>query len=160
MPIKLLKPRKSKKAAKKHPVKKVIPKQFLLMDPPVIARDPKPMAGLMDFQCKGIRGPVWKERFLVCAKGKLAWYPPECALQGYVVSEALGSIPIANIFESSVDADGFLLDLTTERTAYHFRSKQQNDVGKWQNAVMNTSPPGAMQYLLATPKINTGVYKG
>merc|ERR1711981_358276 len=53
----------------------------------------------MEFQQKGLRGDVWKERFLVCARGKLSWYPPECAIEGYVESACLGSIPISNIFE-------------------------------------------------------------
>jgi hypothetical protein len=89
-----------------------------MMDPPVMSRDPKPMASLMDFQQKGLHGPVWKvpplchcalcfgklnsagstsvqERFLVCAKGKLAWFPPECAIEGYVEAKALGSIPVS-----------------------------------------------------------------
>jgi len=33
---------------------------MLEKDPPVIARDPKPMAGLMEFQQKGLKGVVWK----------------------------------------------------------------------------------------------------
>jgi len=125
----------------------------------VIARDPKPIAGLMELMGKGLRGPVWKERFVVCARGKLAWYPPSCAIEGFVESDALGSIPIANINESVVDSEGYLLDLITERQAYHFRSKQHNEVGKWQDAVMNCSPPGAMVHLLRLPKIGKGVYK-
>lgn len=36
---------------------------FLEKDPPIIARDPKPIAGLMEFQQKGLRGNVWKVPF-------------------------------------------------------------------------------------------------
>ena len=44
-------------------VKFTVPTVFQVLldkDPPVIARDPKPIAGLMEFQQKGLRGDVWK----------------------------------------------------------------------------------------------------
>jgi len=149
----------SSKVKKKNPVRKLVPKMLLDMDPPMIARDPKPRASLMELMGKGLRGPVWKERFVVCARGRVAWYPPNCAIDGFVESDALGSIPVPNIHEAVVDADGYLLDLITERQAYHFRSKQHNEVAKWQDAVTNCSPPGAMVNLLKLPKIGKGVYK-
>ena len=52
-----------------------------------------------------IRPLTWRsssqERFLVCAKGKVAWYPPECAIEGYVESKALGSIPVSHVKSTS-----------------------------------------------------------
>merc|ERR1711998_497607 len=102
----------------------MIPKFLLDKIPPVIARDPKPMAGLIEFMSAGLHGPVWKERFLVSSKAMLKWYPPTCAIEGYVETQALGSIPIENIFEAQIDGDQFELQLKTERCTYHFRSRQ------------------------------------
>jgi len=79
---------------------------------------------------------------------------------GYIASDEKGSIPIKNILEAIIDsAEGKLLSLVTERCRYEFRSKQTGEVKAWQDAIMNASPPGAMQYMLKMPEIGGGIYK-
>ena len=44
-----------------------------------------------------------------------------------------------------------LLDLITDKSIYHFKSDFNHDVNKWQDCVMNTSPPGAQIHNMTLP---------
>jgi len=156
----------SKKEKLPKPVKKLIPKMFIDRDPPVISRDPKPRLGIMSVYRRDIDGnPSWQERFFVLARGFLSWFPSECQTKGYDLNNALGSIPVKFVLEAVISCDGTvphhnLLDLITERNAYHFKADLFREVGKWQDAIMNTSPPGGQRFLteIPTEKSDDGNY--
>lgn len=138
--------RDSKMRAKKVPVKTTIPMQFIEMK--ALSRDPKPMAGLLEFGKKGLKAGsfIWKERFFVIANMKFAWYPASAATNGFSESDLMGSIPIDNILSAEIDGEGLTLDLETAKTVYHFRSTMQGEVKVWMENIMKTSPYGAEKF--------------
>jgi len=138
-------------------VRKLIPAIFLNQDPPVISRDPRPMSGVMSVLKKDMRGrAIWQERFFVLARGDLAWFPVDAELNGYDVSKPLGRIPVKYIVEATIKSDGALqhneLDLITDKSIYHFRSDMNKEVNRWQEAIMNTAPPGGEKWLQHKPR--------
>jgi hypothetical protein len=134
--------------------------------PPLLVRDPTPRRGLLEFldmramagrpakdsyieMCidfdkdpNALEKLPWLELFVVCERGSINLYRPECMFTGFTVSDALASIPVENIFEANVDTKMGLLDLHTEQQVYRFRSQQKSEVSRWQHAVMQSATPG------------------
>jgi hypothetical protein len=79
----------------------------------------------------------WIEVFAVCDGGKLTLFQPNCMFTGFTASDALGTIPIDNVFEANVDNKMNILDVHTDQQVYRFRSQQKRDVPNWQNCIMN-----------------------
>jgi hypothetical protein len=90
----------------------------------------------------------------------LAWFPVDAELNGYDISKPLGRIPVKYIVEATIKSDGALqhneLDLITDKSIYHFRSDLNKEVNRWQEAIMNTAPPGGEKWLQKPPPPRVG----
>jgi len=112
---------------------------------------------------KDIRGQaIWQERFFVLARGDLSWFPVDAQLTGYDLSRPLGRIPVKFVIEATIKSDGEsmfhnLLDLITDKSVYHFKSDLTRECNKWQESIMNTSPPGGERHKLKLPEIKKAV---
>jgi len=134
--------------------------------PPLLVRDPVPKRGLLEFldsrvmhgksaresyieMCithekdpNAIEKMPWLELFVVCERGTINFYRPQCMFTGFTKADALASIPVENITETNIDTKLGMLDFGTANQVYRLRSQQQGDVAKWQAGVMQSAAPG------------------
>merc|ERR1711957_1085471 len=120
--------------------------------PPLMVRDPKPKRGLLEFldmrhsfgdnmsakesyvqMCvdhaanpDSFDKLPWYELFVVCERGNINLYRPECMFTGYTMSDALASIPVEAIFETNID---------------RFRANQAQESALWQKDITQSAAP-------------------
>jgi len=136
--------------------------------PPLMVRDPKPKRGLLEFldmrhsfgdnmsakesyvqMCvdhaanpDSFDRLPWYELFVVCERGNVNLYRPECMFTGYTMSDALASIPVDLIFETDIDRKLGYIEMHTKQQVYRFRASQAQESAQWQRDIMQGASPG------------------
>merc|ERR1712195_207006 len=136
--------------------------------PPLMVRDPKPKRGLLEFldmrhsfgdnmsakesyvqMCvdhaanpDSFDKLPWYELFVVCERGNINLYRPECMFTGYTMSDALASIPVEAIFETNIDRNLGYIEMHTAQQVYRFRANQAQESALWQKDITQSAAPG------------------